>query len=98
LKLFPWTRDFNHKLLNNSSVQVWVRIFGLAQEYWRKNILFSIVSGVGSPICTDASTAKPMFERTFGQYARVLVDIDLSLPLRHRLLVERLCILCGAGI
>jgi len=89
LKLFPWTRDFNPRLQNNSFVQVWVRIFGLAQEYWRKNILFSIVSGVGSPICTDASTAKPMFERTFGHYARVLVDIDLSIPLRHKLLVER---------
>jgi len=47
------------------------------------------VSGVGSPICTDVATSKPMIERTFGQFARVLVDIDLSQTLRHRLLVER---------
>lgn len=89
LKLFPWTKDFNPKIQNNSSPQIWVKIFGLSQEYWRKNILFSIVSGVGSPICTDAATAKPMMERTFKQFARVLVDIDLSQTLRHKLLVER---------
>nr|ABN06100.1 hypothetical protein MtrDRAFT_AC150800g6v2 [Medicago truncatula] len=40
--------------------KVWVRIHGLAQEYWRKNIIFSIASGLGSPICTDNNTAKPM--------------------------------------
>jgi hypothetical protein len=30
-----------------------------------------------------------MHERTFGQFARVLVDIDLLQPLRYKLLVER---------
>lgn len=30
-----------------------------------------------------------MIERTFGQYARVLVDIDLTQTLRYSLLVER---------
>jgi hypothetical protein len=30
-----------------------------------------------------------MLERTFGLYAMVLVDIDLSQTLRHKLLVER---------
>lgn len=90
LKLFPWSKDFNPKIQNNSSTQIWVKIFGLSQEYWRKNTLFSIVSGIGSPICTDVATAKPMIERTFGLFARVLVDIDLSQTLRHRLLVERI--------
>lgn len=89
LKLFPWSKDFSHNNLTNTSAQIWVKIFGLSQEYWRKNILFSIVSGIGSPICTDSNTAKPMIERTFGQFARVLVDVDLSLPLRYKLLVER---------
>jgi hypothetical protein len=37
----------------------------------------------------DSITAKPMYERTFGQYARVLIDIDISQPLRHKVLVER---------
>ncbi|MCH81555.1 hypothetical protein A2U01_0002345, partial [Trifolium medium] len=89
LKLFAWSRDFNPKLQNNTSVQVWVRIYGLSQEYWQKNILFTIASSIGTPICTDAATAKPMHERTFGQFVRVLVDIDLLQPLRYKLLVER---------
>jgi hypothetical protein len=89
LKLFAWSRDFNPKLQNNTSVQVWVRIYGLSHEYWQKNILFTIASSLGTPICIDSVTAKPMHERTFGQFVRVLVDIDLLQPLRYKLLVER---------
>jgi hypothetical protein len=89
LKLFAWSRDFNPKLQYNTSVQVWVRIYGLSQEYWHKNILFTIASSLGTPICTDSVTAKPMHERTFGQFVRVLVDMDLLQPLRYKLLVER---------
>ncbi|XP_058741655.1 uncharacterized protein LOC131614043 [Vicia villosa] len=51
LKLFAWTRDFNPSLQNNTSAQVWVRFFGLSQEYWRPRILFAIASCVGTPIC-----------------------------------------------
>ncbi|WJX67904.1 hypothetical protein P8452_52331 [Trifolium repens] len=89
LKLFAWTKDFNPKLQQNTSAQVWVKIFGLSQEYWHKNILFTIAGSLGTPICIDSVTAKPMHERTFGQFARVLVDIDLLQPLRYKLLVER---------
>jgi hypothetical protein len=89
LKLFAWTRDFNPKLQHNTSVQVWVKIFGLSQEYWHKNILFTIAGSIGTPICMDSASAKPMHERTFGQFVRILVDIDLLQPLRHKLLVER---------
>jgi hypothetical protein len=73
----------------NTSVQVWVKIFGLSQEYWHKTILFTIAGSLGTPICIDAVTAKPMHERTFGQFARVLVEIDLLHPLRYKLFVER---------
>jgi hypothetical protein len=89
LKLFAWSKDFNPKLQQNTSVQVWVKIFGLSQEYWHKNILFTIASSLGTPICIDSVTAKPMHERTFGQFVRVLIDIDLLQPLRYKLLVER---------
>jgi hypothetical protein len=89
LKLFAWSKDFNPKLQHNTSAQIWVKLFGLSQEYWHKNILFTIASSLGTPICTDAVTARPMHERTFGQFARVLVDMDLSQPLRYKVLVER---------
>jgi hypothetical protein len=61
----------------------------LSQEYWHKNILFTIAGSIGTPICMDSASAKPMHERTFGQFARILVDIDLLQPLRYKLLVER---------
>jgi len=87
--MFDWTRDFCPSLQNNNSAQVWLRIHGLAQEYWRPKIFFAIASSVGTPICTDSASTKPMIERTFGQYARVLVDMDVTQSLRYKVLVER---------
>jgi len=89
LKLFPWTKDFSPNLQTNTSAQVWLKIHGLAQEYWRKRIIFAIASSVGTPICVDSVTSKPAIERTFGHFARVLIDIDLSKELRYEVLVER---------
>lgn len=89
LKLFAWSRDFSPNTQQQTTTQVWLRIYGLSQEYWRKKILFAIASSVGTPICTDAITSKPRIERSFGHFARVLVDIDLSQELRYRVLVER---------
>jgi hypothetical protein len=89
LKLFAWSGDFNPNVQKNTTAQVWVRLYGLSQEYWRPKILFAIASSIGTPICTDALASKSMFERTFGQYARVLVDMDLTQTLRYKVLVER---------
>jgi hypothetical protein len=89
LKLFAWTKDFNPRLQHNTSAQVWVRFYGLSKEYWHKNILFTIAGSLGTPICTDSITSRPMHERTLGQFARVLIDMDLSQPLRYKVLVER---------
>ncbi|XP_045831223.1 uncharacterized protein LOC123922559 [Trifolium pratense] len=89
LKLFTWTNDFNLNAQHHTTAQVWIRISGLAQEYWRKNIIFAIVSSIGTPIYVDANTSKSVFERSFGHYARILVDVDLSVQLRYQLLVER---------
>jgi hypothetical protein len=89
LKLFTWTKDFSPSMQSSTSAQVWVRIHGLAQEYWRPKILFAIASSVGTPICTDSASTKPRIERTFGHFARVLVDMDVSQVPRYKVLVER---------
>jgi hypothetical protein len=89
LKLFAWSRDFNPNLQHQTSAQVWVRIHGLSQEYWRPKILFAIASSVGTPICTDAASVKSPFDRPFSHFARVLVDMDLKTNLRYKVLVER---------
>jgi len=89
LKIFAWSKDFSPSLQQNNSAQVWMKIHGLSQEYWRKKIIFAIASSVGTPICVDSVTSKPAHERTFGHFARVLVDIDLTKELKHEFLVER---------
>lgn len=87
LKLFAWSKDFNLILQNSSTAQVWVRLHVLSQEYWRPRIFFAIASSVGTPVCTDSASSKPMIERTFGQVARVLVDMNVTKELRYNVLV-----------
>ena len=89
LKLFAWSKNFNPNFQHQTATQVWIRIFGLSQEYRRQKILFAISSGVGIPICTDSITGKSMLDRSFGHYARVLIDLNLNDSLCHRILVER---------
>ena len=89
LKLFAWTTNFSPSMQYHTSSQVWVRIYGLSQEYWRPKILFAIANVVGTPICTDSPTSKPMMDRTFSHFVKDLVDMDLSQKLRYKVLVEK---------
>lgn len=89
IKFIAWTRDFNPRTQQNTSAQVWVIFFGVPQEYWRPRIPFAIARSVGSPICIDPAATNSKFERTFGQYVRILVDMDVSQALRYKVLVER---------
>jgi hypothetical protein len=68
-----------------SNAQTWIRIHGLAREYWQPKILFEIAGALGSPLALDEATKK----RTFGHFARILIDVDLSSNLHERILVER---------
>ncbi|XP_058762043.1 uncharacterized protein LOC131635437 [Vicia villosa] len=90
LKLFPWTKDFIPATLKQTSAQVWIRIHGLSQEYWRPRILFAIASSIGTPICIDSASNKSAFERPFGHFVRILVDLDLTKELSYKILVERI--------
>ncbi|MCI06218.1 pectin acetylesterase [Trifolium medium] len=90
LKLFTWSKDFNPNIQHQTTAQVWVRIYGLSQEYWRPKILFAIAGSVGTPICIDSATNKSRFERDFGHFVRVLVDMDLRIEPKYKILVERI--------
>jgi hypothetical protein len=57
----------------------------LLQEYWRQRTLFEIVSALGTRLGLDDFTKN----RTFGHYARILVDNDLSRRLFDEIMVER---------
>ena len=74
LRLSKWSPDFSFHNPMQSHVQVWIRLLDLPQEYWRPKTLFEIANGVGTPLDLDVATKN----RTFGHYARILVDIDLS--------------------
>lgn len=91
MKLFTWIKDFNHSNQTSSSAHVWVRlrIHGLSHEYWRSKILFAIANTMGTPICTESASTKPMICRIFGQFVRVLVDMNITQTLRYKVLVER---------
>jgi len=89
LKLFAWSKDFKPNMQSSNTAQAWLRIYGLSQEYWRPKILFAIANSVGTPICTDSASSKPMIDRTFGQFVRILVDKDVTRTLRYKVLVER---------
>lgn len=62
-----------------------VRILDLPQENWSPKLLFEIVGGIDSPIVLDEATKS----RSFGHFARVLVDLDLTGKLLSEFLVER---------
>ncbi|CAI8607867.1 unnamed protein product [Vicia faba] len=76
-------------LLKHTSAQVWIRIHGLSQEYWRPQIFFAIASSVGTPICIDLALNKSSFERPFGHFVRVLVDLDVTKEFNYKILMER---------
>lgn len=82
--MFAWSKAFNPNLQQSNYAQVWIRIYGLPQEYWRPKILFAIANSVGTPICSNSASTKPRIERTFGQFARVLVDMDVTQTLRYQ--------------
>lgn len=88
LKLFPWTRDFVPSTLKQTSAQVWIRIHGLDEEYWRHRIIFAIANNVWTVICIDSTYTKPSFDQPFGHFVRALVYLDLTEELSLKILVK----------
>ncbi|CAI8594626.1 unnamed protein product [Vicia faba] len=89
LKKIAWTSDFNHNNHKQTTIQYWVHFLDLPREYWSPNIIFAIASCLRMTMCLDATTSKRPLERSFGYFARVLVDIDLYAKIRYKLWVER---------
>ncbi|XP_019447356.1 PREDICTED: uncharacterized protein LOC109350589 [Lupinus angustifolius] len=85
LRLFLWSPDFNPNLQKQSHTQCWIKIYNLPQEYWSPRIIFSIAGGIGTPISMDEAT----HTRSFGHFAKVMVEINLKAELPDQILVER---------
>ncbi|AES70252.2 DUF4283 domain protein [Medicago truncatula] len=80
-----WATYFKYLSQKQAHVSLWIRLVELPQEYWRERTLKEIASTVGTPIDIDGPTRN----HTFGHYARILVDIDLSKRAYDEILVER---------
>jgi len=74
LYLSPWKRDFHHSTRYHTESQILIPLMYMPQKYWSENTLFEIASAVGTPITVDVPTQY----RSFGYYAMILVDTDLS--------------------
>ncbi|GAU34190.1 hypothetical protein TSUD_162910 [Trifolium subterraneum] len=85
LRLSTWSNDFKPDDLKVTHTQIWIRIYGLPQEYWMPTTLFAIVSGIGTPLSLDEATK----QRTMGHFARISVDVNLAEELHYHILVER---------
>lgn len=85
LQTFAWTADFNLRKVQQTIAQTWIRLHGHAREYWRKKTLFEIARAPGTPLPLDEATNKI----TFSHYARVLIEVGLTLEMHERILVER---------
>lgn len=62
----------------------------MSQEYWRPNIIFVIASSIWTPIYIDSASNKAHFERDFGHFVTVLLDLDQIKELSYKILMERI--------
>ncbi|KAL6190504.1 hypothetical protein ACLB2K_036898 [Fragaria x ananassa] len=84
LRFMRWVPNFSLANQRNTNAQVWVRFWDLGLEFWEPRTLFEIANGIGVPVKVDANTR----ERRVGLFARILVDIDLSVDPPHELVVK----------
>ncbi|XP_057793450.1 uncharacterized protein LOC131010072 [Salvia miltiorrhiza] len=84
LRLREWTRNFDPFKENSPLADVWVRIHYLPIEYWNPQVISGIGRYLGHPLKIDGASAR----RDFGQFARILVEIDMSQNLPSTLLID----------
>jgi len=56
MRFYGWTKDFAPHAQAQTHAQIWVRFLNLPQEYWGKQTIFEIASGLGNPITIDDAT------------------------------------------
>lgn len=98
-----WQPEFDPLTAKLSKMAVWVRIPRLLVEYFREDVIKSVLENVGKPLKLDRTTVG--VER--GRFARAAVEIDLDKPLvthvwirdKHRAVeyegLHMVCFNCG---
>ncbi|XP_057770279.1 uncharacterized protein LOC130990091 [Salvia miltiorrhiza] len=84
VRLREWSKHFDPFKEHSSMANVWVRIHYLPIEYWHPEILAGIGRYIGHPIKIDGASAR----RDFGQFARLLIELDMSKSFPTTLLID----------
>ncbi|KAH7862043.1 hypothetical protein Vadar_034031 [Vaccinium darrowii] len=79
-----WEPRFKLDEAEEIKTAVWVRFPNFPLEYYYEKNMFRIAKRLGRPIRADSTTV----ETDRGRYARVCVEIDLSKPVKSRVLIE----------
>ena len=85
LSLRPWVPNFRASEASVSSVAVWVRLPELPVEYYHKDSLFRIRSGLGPVLRVDFNITAG----TQGRFARLCIQIDIDKPLTRTVRVGK---------
>jgi len=81
LRFSCWTKDFIPKAQAQTHAQVWIRLMQLPQEYWGKQTIFEIASGLGSPLTIDEATLHKRFENFLLVFLWILICLESYLNL-----------------
>ncbi|XP_057770861.1 uncharacterized protein LOC130990652 [Salvia miltiorrhiza] len=84
LRVREWSRNFDPFKEHSSLANVWVRIHYLPIEYWHEEVIAGVARYVDHPIRIDGASTT----RDFGQFARVLVELNMAKPLPNTLLFD----------
>jgi hypothetical protein len=85
LSLRQWVPNFCASEASVKIVAIWVRLPKLPVEYYHKDSLLHIGSGLGPVLRVDFNTAAG----TIGRFARICVQIDLDKPLARTVRVGK---------
>jgi hypothetical protein len=84
LAVTHWSPEFASPNAKVERTVVWVRFPGLNLVYYDESFLLAMASAIGRPVKVDTNTLK--VER--GKFARVCVEIDLTLPVVGKIWVN----------
>ncbi|KAL7166469.1 hypothetical protein ACSBR2_037192 [Camellia fascicularis] len=80
-----WEPDFKPSETGEVATALWVRFPQLPIEHYNEKVLFHIAKAIGKPLKIDLNTV--MSAR--GRYARVCVEVDLTMPLISRFAIGK---------
>lgn len=92
LKVKEWNPNFHPQSDTIKSIAIWLRIAELPIEYYDSKVLYHIGNKIGKTVKVDKNTI--MHER--GKYARICMEVDLSLKSIYlKLMISSIGILFG---